>query len=89
MGVYNMFATCYNRIDHWGSTTPCLDFPETSKVTAEPVVDTVAVDPPAAAPAPAAPAPAAPEEPPVVKRFPAGSKVTIKGLTGGDGGWAT
>lgn len=22
MGVYNMFATCYNRIDHWGSTTP-------------------------------------------------------------------
>lgn len=74
MGVYNMFATCYNRIDHWGSTTPCLDFPETSKVTAEPVVDTVA---------------AAPEEPPVVKRFPAGSKVTIKGLTGGDGGWAT
>lgn len=36
-------------------------------VTAEPVVDTVA---------------AAPEEPPVVKRFPAGSKVTIKGLTG-------
>ena len=84
-----MFATCYNRIDHWGSTTPCLDFPETSKVTAEPVVDTVAVDPPAAAPAPAAPAPAAPEEPPVVKGFPAGSKVTIKGLTGGDGGWAT
>ncbi|CAL1155481.1 unnamed protein product, partial [Cladocopium goreaui] len=48
-----------------------------SEVTAEPVVDTVAVDPPAAAPAPAAP-----EEPPVVKRFPAGSKVTIKGLTG-------
>lgn len=54
-------------------------------VTAEPVVDTVAVDPPAAAPAPAAPAPpapAAPAEPPVVKRFPARSKVTIKGLTG-------
>lgn len=42
-----------------------------------PVVDTVAVDPPA--PAPAAD-PAA--DPPVVKRFPAGSKVTIKGLTG-------
>ena len=44
------------------------------------VVDTAVAAPAAPAPAPAAAAPAA--DPPVVKRFPAGSKVTIKGLTG-------
>ena len=55
-----------------------------SKATAAaPVVDTVAVDPPAPAAPAAPPAPSSAADPPVVKRFPAGSKVTIKGLTGG------
>jgi len=45
------------------------------------VVDTAVAAPAAPAPAPA-PASAAAADPPVVKRFPAGSKVTIKGLTG-------
>jgi len=49
---------------------------------AAPVVDTVAVDPPAPAAPAAPPAPSSAADPPVVKRFPAGSKVTIKGLTG-------
>ena len=47
------------------------------------VVDTAVAAPAAPAPAPAPAAASAPAaDPPVVKRFPAGSKVTIKGLTG-------
>ena len=71
----------FSIINHpfWG--TPISGWVKTQVPAAPTVVDTAVAAPAAPAPAPV-PASAPAADPPVVKRFPAGSKVTIKGLTG-------